>query len=340
MITFNINEKINADVFYNESLKNRVTFNVGGNCDVLVSPLDMESFAKLITQLKSLDINWFVLGGGSNLVPQDKDFSGIVVSTEKLQNITLEPMELKSINSDSIKSKLVHIDTDTNTDTDVGLNDNYFKIICQAGVKIQDLIDFCIDNELTGLENFAGLPGTVGGAVFMNARCYEKSISDVLLEVEYLESDKIFSYTFNEVDWDYKKSPFQNTSEKGIFNPKKIILSSSFLVKKIRGMKDKIKEKSESFIQDRKDKGHFKYPSAGSVFKNNRNFGKPSGKIIDEAGLRGMKIGNAQIAPWHGNFIINIGDATAQNIQELVNYIKTDVFAKTGFNLECEIIFI
>lgn len=322
MITFNINEKINADVFFNESLKNRVTFNVGGNCDVLVSPADKESFALLMAELKKMDINWFVLGGGSNLVPHDKDFAGIVVSTEKLTKIGFEPICPEKLDNDS------------------SIEENSYKLICQAGVKIQDLIDFCIDNELTGLENFAGLPGTVGGAVFMNARCYEKSISDVLLEVEYLENNKITSYIFDKTHWDYKKSPFQNPSEMGILNPKKIILSSAFLVKKVKGLKNKIKEECEKYIQDRKDKGHFKYPSAGSVFKNNRNFGKPSGKIIDEAGLRGMKIGDAQIAPWHGNFIVNTGNATSQNIKELVEYIKADVYEKTGFNLECEIIFI
>ena len=101
----------------------------------------------------------------------------------------------------------------------------------------------------------------------------------------------------------------------------------------------KIEEKSLSFIKDRENKGHFKFPSAGSVFKNNRNFGKPSGKIIDEVGLRGISVGNAQVAPWHGNFIINNGNATASDVRNLVELIQEKVKEKTGFLLECEIIF-
>ena len=100
-----------------------------------------------------------------------------------------------------------------------------------------------------------------------------------------------------------------------------------------------IEEKSLSFIKDRENKGHFKFPSAGSVFKNNRNFGKPSGKIIDEVGLRGFSVGQAQVAPWHGNFIINNGNATASDVRNLVEIIQEKVLKETGFMLECEIIF-
>ena len=101
-----------------------------------------------------------------------------------------------------------------------------------------------------------------------------------------------------------------------------------------------MEKKAQSFVADREQKSHFSYPSAGSVFKNNREFGKPSGKIIDEAGLRGLEFGGAQVAPWHGNFIINKGNASASDIQQLVHMVQQQVHEKTGFCLEPEIIFL
>ena len=139
----------------------------------------------------------------------------------------------------------------------------------------------------------------------------------------------IDEYIFDSKDWDYKKSPFQSGD--------KFIVEVNFKVHK--GRKNDIFDKAESYITDRELKGHFKYPSAGSVFKNNRSFGKPSGKIIDEVGLRGFSVGDAQVAPWHGNFIINTGSATAMDVKKLVEHIQKNVQEKTGFLLECEIIF-
>ena len=111
-----------------------------------------------------------------------------------------------------------------------------------------------------------------------------------------------------------------------------LILSVSFKV--YRDEPARIKQKCAEYMEDRERKGHFRYPSAGSVFKNNRAFGKPSGQIIDEAGLRAFRIGDAQIAPWHGNFIVNLGNASADNIKELTAQIRTEVKKKNGFELE------
>ena len=131
-------------------------------------------------------------------------------------------------------------------------------------------------------------------------------------------------------DWEYKKSPFQTN--------KWIVLEVVYKVEKLSD-NSKIVEKNNFYVEDRRQKGHFKFPSAGSVFKNNRSFGKPSGKLIDEAGLKGFTIGGAQIAPWHGNFIINCGNAKSDDILALVNKAKETVKEKFGFELECEILF-
>ena len=310
----NIAENINSsEVFkgsikYDEPLKKYTTFKVGGKARIFVEPEDFESLKFLLAELSKEKIPSFILGGGSNLVPQDEDLECFVVSTKKLCKISCQK------DKDSVV------------------------IFAESGATIKSITEFCIENNLSGLENFAGLPGSIGGACYMNARCYETSFSDVVLSVKYLdfEDNKDFSipvikeYFFDIDDWDYKKSPFQDT--------KRVILE--VLLRGKIGEKTEIQEKSSHYIEDRETKGHFKFPSAGSVFKNNRDFGKPSGKIVDECGLRGNAVGGAQIAPWHGNFIINKEKATAQDIKTLVENTKKAVAEKTGFNLECEILFV
>ena len=136
-------------------------------------------------------------------------------------------------------------------------------------------------------------------------------------------------------EWAYKKSPFQSF--------RSLILSVVFRVEAVGMSGDNeraIRLENEGFREDRRNKGHFRAPSAGSVFKNDRRFGKPSGQLIDEAGLKGLVVGGAQIAPWHGNFIINTGSATAGDIKALVERARTAVMERTGFTLETEIIFV
>ena len=301
VITFNINEKYSAQVLFDVSLKDYTTFKVGGNAAVFLSPSDLQSLTSLMDLAKKSNGKIFVLGGGSNVVVPDEGFDGIVISTLKLNKISL---------------------------TEEGL-------VCECGASMHDILDFCIEHSLTGLEKFAGLPGTCGGAAFMNARCYEKSISDVLLAVKYYADGKIIDYKMDKADWSYKKSPFQGDLNN---DSKPLVLSVTFDVRK--GDKSEIAGQAEKYIRDREEKGHFRFPSAGSVFKNNHDFGKPSGKIIDECGLRGLTSGGAQIAPWHGNFIINKDNASASDIRKLVEEVKKTVREKTGFELECEIIFL
>lgn len=199
---------------------------------------------------------------------------------------------------------------------------------------MSSVVDFCTEHVLSGLEVFAGIPGTAGGALYMNTRCFNVSVSDVLVSAEYLDPDSLeqIPYRFSAADWEYKKSPFQSTG--------RIITKAVFKATQLpETAKDGIETKCRSYISERVNKGHFRYPSAGSVFRNNRTFGKPSGEIIDEAGLCGYRIGGAQVAPWHGNFIINSGNATETDIRTLVDYIINTVKEKTGFTLQPEIIF-
>lgn len=296
------NFNTNIMVRFDEPMAGHTTFKVGGKADAFFEPASTEELKTLIEFLKTNGQQFFVFGGGSNLVVSDDGIEGAVICTRKMNSISLMQ----------------------NTD---GLYLN-----CAAGTLMDEIAEFCEKNSISGLETFSGLPGTIGGAVFMNARCYEHSISDVLKSAVYFDEDTrtIQSYEFNEADWAYKKSPFQNR--------KAVILEAQ--LKCAAGEKEQIKTLNAHYIEDRKGKGHFKFPSAGSVFKNNHDFGSPSGKIIDQAGLRGFSIGGAQIAPWHGNFIINTGNATAEDIHNLVIHVTNEVKKQTGFVLEPEIIFV
>ena len=297
---------------YDQELAPRTTFKVGGKAQILVEPATVDSFLMVLESLNSLDFPHLVLGGCSNVVVPDEGLEYPILSTLGLNSISVSP-------------------------------DGGF-LHCGAGCSWKQVIDFCLEQRLGGLENFSGLPGSLGGATFMNARCYEASVADVLEQVEYGQltqdeagqwSASLQTYKMNPADWDYKVSPFQ----KQLVNCP--VLAVTLKVRPLNEAEvQEMEKKAQSFVADRQQKGHFSYPSAGSVFKNNREFGKPSGKIIDEAGLRGLELGGAQVAPWHGNFIINRGNASASDIQQLVQQVQDLVREKTGFCLEPEIIFL
>ena len=329
-------------VLKNEVLAPRTSMKVGGPADLFIEPATLLALVNTVCLCKDANLPIFVLGGGSNLVVNDGGIRGVTISISNLKNFHIKPgkaMECTIEDFEQVKESCP------------------MTVSCGSGMTMEDLLKNCSLYGITGLEKFAGLPGTVGGATYMNARCYEENIGDAITSVKYLdlnEVSKCDKFNINSIlktythysgtdDWDYKKSPFQNM--------KCIIVEVSFLCKGLDlyinegctanpAIQDYINKKYEYYIEDRKSKGHFKAASAGSVFKNNHSFGKPSGKIIDEVGLKGKSIGGAQVAPWHGNFIINNGEAKAEDIRKLVDFVKEKVFENTGFNLEEEIIFV
>jgi len=299
------------------------TFRVGGPADLLVSPASVDELCAVISLFKDSSIPVSILGGGSNLLVSDRGIRGAVVLLEKLDCI--ERLSPERLSPEMPLSEIV-------------------LVRAGAGASMNRFTDWCAEAALSGLERFAGLPGSVGGAAFMNARCYELSVSDVFFAAEVLRFQKgsyiIDEIRFDSTDWDYKKSPFQakNSADSLLFDENaRIILNVTFSL--VAGSAERIREEMNKYIRDREEKGHFRFPSAGSMFKNNRAFGLPSGKIIDEAGLRGYQIGDAQVAPWHGNIIINKGNARAEDLRLLVTNIQKQVFEKTGFLLENEVIF-
>lgn len=311
---FKLTHKFAGRILFDEPMKNRTSFKIGGNAPLFIEPANEDSLVSVLDFLKTEDIPYFVLGGCTNVVVSDEGFDGAVLSTVGLnyiQTVDIAAMEQNSANS----GKTVFIN-------------------CGAGTPMASFVHFCRNNCIEGAEQFAGLPGSVGGAVYMNARCFDRSISDLFHSADFIDmhDNAKSSLLFKESDWAYKVSPFQNTN--------KIITSVVFRLTQCSiENKSDILDRCEYYINERKIKGHFKFPSAGSVFRNNRSFGKSSGQIIDEAGLKGMKIGGAQIAPWHGNFIINTGNATQKDVKELVNFIVNVVKEKRNFVLQPEIIF-
>jgi len=300
--------RCDLDIRYDEPMKNHTTFKVGGPADCWLRPgVSVQqnlpnAFSSFCSALKVLadkeGIPFFILGGGANIVVSDNGIRGIVLDTGAWKGQV--PCE--------------------------------GEFVLKSGTKVDDAVETAAASGLSGLEFLAGMPGSIGGAVWMNARCYESEIADVLSWAEIIDYDDQGKITriFPREGFDYKTSPFQ---KKDCF-----ILSAAFNLKP--GDKNNIYAKMENNRHDRQEKGHYRYPCAGSAFKNNRDFGKPIGQIIDELGLKGHKVGGAQIAPFHGNIIINTGNATAKDIRTLMNEVSAKVKSAKGFTLEPEILFV
>ena len=308
------NTGFSEKVLFDEEIAPKTTFKIGGKAAVFIAPENYFQLQDILTLVKKYSIPKFILGGGSNVVFRDDVFDGVVISTSNFTEINVMDC----------------YDFDTPEDSEK----KYKLVSCGSGLKMDDLVKFCMENDLWGLENFYALPGTVGGALYMNARCFEKSICENFVQGFYFDPNSFegIELPYNESEWSYKKSPFQSGN--------KIILQGIFkLEQKPASEHEKLVQLNEKYLNERKSRGHFDFPSAGSVFKNNHEFGEPSGRIIDECGLRGTKIGQAQVAPFHGNFIINLGGATQKDVKKLVEFVVNTVEERKGFKLEPEIIF-
>lgn len=313
-------EAFDGDILQNEDLSSKTTFKIGQKAKLFISPKNYYSFQIALTSLINLNIPFFILGGGSNVVFPDDDFNKVILCTKEFSSVT--------------KLNVSDLPSDFGTIT---LQKNKVLVTCFSGTSVATLVNYCTNHNISGVEEFAGLPGSIGGAVYMNARCFNKSFSDILFYTTWMDlkskKAELHHKLYNANEWEYKKSPFQDGT--------KFITTATFLLTQ-RTQKDHlfILENCKKYIQERVSKGHFEYPSAGSVFKNNRSFGKSSGQIIDEAGLRGYTVGGAKIADFHGNFIINTNNAKAQDVKSIVNHTKDVIKKKYDFSLESEIIFV
>ncbi len=289
--------KIGAPLRFDEPLAGHTSFRIGGPADVYALPQTPAEIGELLSFCAGHRVPFFLLGGGTNILVSDLGIRGVVIDLSALCEIRAEDGELSA----------------------------------ECGSSMEKACAFALSRGLRGLEFASGLPGSVGGAVWMNARCYEKSMSDVLIRTEVLEADGIVrAVPTVPSEWGYKRSPFQGRGG--------VILRASFRLEP--GDPDVIRREMQRRLADRTAKGHFLHPSAGSVFKNNREFGAPTGRLIDSLGLKGRRIGNAAIAPFHGNFIVNLGNATANDVLSLMRVVEEEVRGRLGFELEREIILV
>jgi UDP-N-acetylmuramate dehydrogenase len=295
---------------FDEPMYRHTTFRTGGPADLWIRPgkdIFPDFVAALLKAAKAEEIPVFILGAGANILVSDRGIRGMVLDTGSWKGVGKRE------------------DREVPADARAG-----FAVKVNSGTSVDGLVDRLMIRGLSGLEFLAGMPGSVGGAVWMNARCYDRSIAGALLETEILDEDFVRRRVpFKAEDFGYKKSPFQKMDA--------LILSARF--KLTPGSTAAIRQEMDAHRRDREEKGHYRLPSAGSAFKNNRAFGAPTGKIIDELGLRGFSIGGASIAPWHGNIIVNTGGASSSDIRALVDAVTEKVKALRGFDLEPEILF-
>ena len=316
-----------GNIKLNENLSSHTTMHVGGEAKIFLEPEDSDSMIFTLNCLIEEKCGFFILGGGSNVIISDAGLP-LVISTRKMNKIKLltESTEL---------TEKIQNDKKTSLKKDSLCPPKLCEVQIDSGSSWGSVISFCKKENLGGFEGFTGLSGTVGGALYMNATCFGLSACDNLISAEYFDSrdGKIHVYEKKESDWGYKKSPFQSADFRRF---PQIILSAKFALKP--GFDS---QKSEQCMASRKEKGHFRAPSAGSAFKNDAAHGIIAGKVIDECGLKGFSVGGAQIAPWHGNFIINPEQkATAADIKNLSDQVKRIVYEKKGIILENEILFV
>ncbi len=283
-----------SNVFVNEKMSKHTSFKVGGIADFFVIANDVKELIYILKLAKELKIKTYILGNGTNIVVKDEGFRGIIIK---------------------LNFKNLKIEDD--------------KIIAGAGVSVALLSEYAYRSQIKGYEFISGIPGTVGGAVKMNAGAYGSEIKDVLISTTYLdEKYNIKEIKNNEHDFSYRKSIFENK--------KWIILESTFKVEK--GNKEEIKQKRQEIATVRQEKQPLDMPNAGSIFKRGDDF-LPA-KLIDEAGLKGYTIGGAQISKKHAGFIVNTGNASAQNIIDLIKHIQTTIKDKFDKDIELEVIII
>ena len=276
-----------------ELLKKNTTFKVGGECDYFLTPVTEEELSRCMDIIKKGNLKYYILGKGSNILADDKGYDGVIISTVCLNNsITHEGNIIEA----------------------------------GAGLGLDKISDYAMENSLTGFEFACGIPGSLGGAIVMNAGAYGGEMSNVLTKVKVLCADGSIKWKdVSELDLGYRKS--------NILANKEIVLAAKLKLE--YGNKDEIRAKIEDLNNRRSEKQPLEYPSAGSTFK--RPEGYFAGKLIDDAGLRGFRLGGAAVSQKHCGFVINYDNASSDDIKKLIEHIKKEVCEKFGVKLECEV---
>ncbi len=282
-------------VRYDEPMALHTSFHIGGKADYYIEPFHDEAMKEILAYAKLYDVRTKVIGRGSNLLFSDAGFRGAVVSTSAMKCISIFGSE----------------------------------ITAEAGASLTALSKAALEASLTGIEFANGIPGSVGGAVFMNAGAYDGEIAQVLVESTYYDME---SGTFHTLDASSHAFAYRDSIYRA--HPAWTVVSAKFRL--AEGDPTVIRARMDELMSRRIDKQPLEYPSAGSAFK--RYPGRYTAQLIDEAGLKGKQIGGAQVSEKHAGFIINRGGATAEDVLELIDCIRQEIRRLHGIEIEPEIV--
>lgn len=280
-------------IYLNEPMKNHISFKVGGPADFLLKPKNEDEIKRLIEFFKNENIPYIVIGNGSNLLVKDGGIRGVVIKiADNFNKFEIE-----------------------NT-----------KVVAQSGALLSFMGKAILNKSLTGFEFAAGIPGTLGGAIAMNAGAYGGEMKDIVKSVRLMDSKgNIIELSNKEMEFEYRRSLISKSDY--------IVLSAIMELKE--GNFDEIKGYMKELTKSRVTKQPLNLPSAGSTFK--RPEGHFAAKLIEDSGLKGLTLGGARVSEKHSGFVVNIGDAKAKDIIELINVVKSTVYSKFGVMLEEEV---
>ena len=333
-----------SNVKYNEPMSKHTSFKIGGNADIFITVDSQEKLLKVLEFVKNnkfarIKQTWqkvdtynenkedaseysmpiTIVGNGTNLLVKDGGIRGLVI-----KYIANDYSVVDSINA--------NIEEKQSKTTNLGLSqanneDKNYYVTVSSGLTNVLLAKILLDNSLSGFEFAGGIPGTIGGAIYMNAGAYGSEMQDIVVSTKYfdLNTYEIKTIANNEHNFEYRKSIFQNLNT--------VILETTLKLQK--GNKEEMKAKMQEYAEKRKTTQPLDKPSAGSTFKRGTDF--ITAKLIDESGLKGYSIGGAQVSNKHAGFIINEKNATAKDIINLINYVKEKVYEKFGKTIEEEV---
>ena len=288
-----IREIVGTDyVLEEEPMKRHTSMEVGGPASCFIRPASGEEAAAVLRILKNEAIPYYVIGNGSNLIVRDEGFQGAIMEMMRLSEITADGR----------------------------------CVTAQCGAMLKDIARFAADRSLSGFEFASGIPGSLGGAVTMNAGAYDGEMKDIISSVTLLDANgKQVTKTCEEMDFSYRHSICSESEY--------LVLSATFLLED--GNKAEIEEKMEDLSRRRKEKQPLEYPSCGSTFK--RPEGYFAGKLITDAGLKGYRLGGAQVSEKHAGFVINRDRASAADVLALIEHVQKTVKDQFGVELKCEV---
>lgn len=286
--------KLNCIVRYDEPLKNHTTFKIGGNCIALIEPREVSDIVETIKICRENSIKFFVIGNGSNLLVPDEGYNGVIIK---------------------LKSEF----------STIQVEGEY--LIVNSGAKLSEVYTVAYENSLTGFEFASGIPGTIGGAIYMNAGAYGGEMKDIVESVQVLDLDnfELRELKNEELEFSYRKSIIQ----------RKNYIVTTIKLKLQKGNKEEINAVYEDLRERRNSKQPLNFGSAGSTFK--RPEGHFASKLIEDAGLKGYHINDAWVSEKHSGFVVNKGNASYKEVMELIEYVQNVVFEKFGVKLETEV---